>query len=185
MKTFEVEIEGTSPYLMHKFYGLDDGSAEKRSKTRIGVPDWKKEAEKALYKNTKGEVYVPALQIEGAMVKSAVTEKIPGRRGKTYKDLVKAFVFVEPDEIIMHPQKWEMDARAVVIQRNRVVRYRPKWDKWSLKFYLTIHESEQIPSEVIKLILDGAGRFTGIGDYRPRFGRFIVTKFKEIKGDKK
>ena len=180
MKTYKVEIEGTSPYLMHKFAGLEDGTAEARGRTRIGVPDWKLEAEKSIYKNAEGEIYIPSAQIEGAMIKAAVNEKIPGKRGKTYKNLVKGFVFIEPDQIIITPQDWEMDARAVVVQRNRVVRYRPRFDKWKLAFDLVINEEDQIPNEVIKRILDSAGRYTGIGDYRPKFGRFMVTKFEEV-----
>ena len=37
-----------------------------------------------------------------------------------------------------------------------------------------------MPVEVVKSALDDAGREAGIGDYRPRFGRFIVTSFKEV-----
>ena len=180
MKSVRVKIEGTSPYLMHKYAGIDDGSAEQRSKTHIGAPDYSKEADKALYKTPEGVIYVPAAQIEGAMIKSAANEKIPGRRGKTYKDLLKAFVFVEPDAVPMNPQKWESDIRAVVVQRNRVVRYRPKFDKWSLEFTLAIHEDEQVPAEVVQKILVAAGQFVGIGDYRPRYGRFRVSKFEVV-----
>jgi hypothetical protein len=39
---------------------------------------------------------------------------------------------------------------------------------------------EQLPVSAIKEILDYAGK-VGLGDYRPRFGRFIVTEFKEEK----
>jgi hypothetical protein len=35
-----------------------------------------------------------------------------------------------------------------------------------------------MPVEVLKSALDDAGREGGLGDMRPRMGRFIVTEFK-------
>jgi hypothetical protein len=36
---------------------------------------------------------------------------------------------------------------------------------------------------VLNSILVKAGESVGIGDYRPRFGRFIVTRFEKSNGD--
>ena len=53
---------------------------------------------------------------------------------------------------------------------------------WELSFEILIGD-DQIPIEVIKLALDHAGQYVGIGDFRPgkggKFGKFIVTEFKE------
>jgi hypothetical protein len=32
----------------------------------------------------------------------------------------------------------------------------------------------------VKEILDYAGRFVGIGDYRPKYGRFQVTQWNKV-----
>jgi len=79
--------------------------------------------------------------------------------------------------------KYEVDARPVVIQKARIVRYRPRFDKWELDFTLRLHD-DQLPTEVIKEILDYAGLYVGIGDFRPgkggKFGKFMVTRFEEL-----
>jgi hypothetical protein len=174
----KVEIEGIRPLLQHR-YNIEKGEA--KSKKQIGSPDYKKEAEESLYRDEQGTIYEPADHILGAMIKSAANFKIPGKNKKTYKDMVKGFVFIDPDAIpLISKKKWEIDARPVVIQRARIMRYRPKFNDWKLSFIIDINSNE-FPKEVVKEILDYAGNSIGIGDYRPRFGRFIITKFEEIK----
>ena len=58
------------------------------------------------------------------------------------------------------------------------MRIRPRLDDWSLTFTLTCIE-DQVDAEALKMILDYAGRAVGIGDYRPRFGGFAVTQFRD------
>jgi hypothetical protein len=47
-----------------------------------------------------------------------------------------------------------------------------------LRFTINILE-EQLPVEAVRKILEYAGRYVGIGDFRPRFGRFEVIEFQE------
>jgi len=123
------------------------------------------------------------------MIKAAVSFKIKGRRGKTYKDLVKAAVYVDPDMIPLNVQIPEnptsnplkpfyVDIRPVIISRARVLRARGALTKgWELSFTISVID-DQLASTVLKEILDEAGRAIGIGDYRPRFGRFLTTRFE-------
>ena len=179
MKTIKVTIKGISPLLMHRFpmAGADD-----TSKKRTGVPDWKSEAEQALYRDENGQIYEPASHIEGTLKQASKTLKIPGKRGATYSKLIGSAVSVEPDVILHKITDYEIDARPVVIQRARVVRYRPIFKNWELSFDIIIGD-DQIPSEVVKQSLDHAGLYVGIGDFRPgrggKFGKFMVTEFKE------
>jgi len=84
-------------------------------------------------------------------------------------------------EMIPHKyQEWTPDVRTVVVPstKGRIVRKRPKFMEWELDFVIEIWNSE-MPAEVVNSALGDAGREGGLGDYRPRFGRFIVTKFEE------
>lgn len=179
MKTIKVTIKGITPLLMHRFpmAGADD-----TSKKRTGVPDWKLEAETALYKDADGNIYEPASHIEGALKVASKTLKIPGRRGATYSKLVGSALSINPDAILHKKAKYEIDSRPVVIQRARVVRYRPIFKEWELSFEIMIAD-EQLPPEVVKLALEHAGQYVGIGDFRPgrggKYGKFMVTEFKE------
>lgn len=67
-----------------------------------------------------------------------------------------------------------------MVQRARIVRARPRFDDWELSFQI-INTDERIRKETLKQILSDAGRYFGIGDYHPRFGRFEVIKFEQIK----
>jgi len=170
-----VKIEGVSPLLQHRFA---QEKSQKKSKRKTGNIDYSKEAEKAIYRDENGQIYQPASHIEGAMIKAAANFQIEGRGKKTYKDLTKSAIIVEPSAIPHIETKYEIDARPVVIQRARIIRCRPRFDKWLLEFSLIVAD-DQIPLEVAQEILEYAGRFVGIGDYRPRFGRFRIVEFKK------
>lgn len=182
MKTIKVTIKGISPLLSHRF--SMDGAGEP-GKKRTGVPDWKAEANKSLYQQPDGTLYEPADHMEGALKAAAKSFKVAGKRGATYSRLVGSTVSVQPDVLVHKLTDWEVDARPVVVQKARVIRYRPKFINWELDFNL-LAADDQLPVSVIKEILDHAGLYCGIGDYRPerggKFGKFMVTKFEEISG---
>ena len=105
--------------------------------------------------------------------------QITGKSKKTYKDLVKASIIIDPIYIPHENPKFTVDIRAVRVQKARIVRQRPMFSRWALSFTLTITEP-QLPGNVVKEIMDYAGRFVGIGDYRPKFGRFQITLWEKI-----
>jgi hypothetical protein len=114
------------------------------------------------------------------MVKGAVAFKFEGK--KTYKDVINSGIAITPEDIpLITDEEYEIDARPVVIQRSRIVRWRPRFNEWKLEFTIDIIDDENISASILKDILETAGKTKGIGDYRPRFGRFMVTKFEEIK----
>jgi len=180
MTKIDVSIKGIVPLLQHRFPEAEQ--IEEKVSKRSGVPNREKEIEQALYKLPDGTIYQPSTHIEGALVNAAKNFKISGKRGKTYKDLVKSAVFVSPEAIPHKIQKYTVDERAVVMPstRGRIIRRRPRFDDWELDFQIDVND-EQMPVEVLKQILDYAGSSVGIGDFRPKYGRFIVTKFKEVK----
>ncbi len=167
----KVRIKGLRPYLQHRFVMEDQKGTKKKKKTY----DPKEEAEKAAYRNKEGMLYIPARQVEAAMIKAAVDFKYEGK--KSYKEIIKAACFIEPQEIKINPQKYEIDEAAVVIQRSRILRWRPRFDNWSAEFELTSIDPN-LDIEVALEILKSAGRFKGIGDDRPRYGRFEIEVIK-------
>jgi hypothetical protein len=56
---------------------------------------------------------------------------------------------------------------------------RGRMDDWSLKFELVCIDDRATAND-IKEILEYAGTYIGIGDYRPRYGRFEVTDFTKV-----
>ena len=162
--------------LQHRFAMEDNGVNASKSKKKVYDP--KEEAEKCLYKNANGEIYQPAEHVFQSMVRAAVDFKFEKRR--TYKDVITSGIIIEPEEIpLVTEGQYEIDSRGAVVQRARVVRWRPRFNKWRLKFIIDILDDNNISVPVLKEILEKAGATKGIGDYRPRFGRFMVTAFKE------
>lgn len=177
MKEYDVTIEGISPLLMNRFAEEKAEEVVKRV-TGVRVPE---EVAVSLYILPDGKIYQPASHVEASMIKAAANFNITGKGKKTYKDLAKSSIFVEPDAIIHEIQTYDIDKRPVVnpVTRGRVIRARPILREWVLNFRIKVLD-DQFPKEVVKNILDYSGSAVGIGDYRPRFGRFIVTKFEQL-----
>lgn len=197
MKQFAVTIEGTADLLMNAFEVVGNPPASVRAGA---AKDYSDEWVKKLYLLEDGTLYQPEAHLIGCLVKAAVTEKVPGRRGKTYKDAVKGGVFIEP-ACIPHGVKLAdfeaapvmtgpapdgtkspvyVDRRPVRVQKAMVIRYRPALRKgWQLSFVVQALDDD-FQAEALKAIIDTAGREVGIGDFRPRFGRFVVTRFEKL-----
>ena len=176
MKTIKVKIKGVCPLLQHRFPIEEHGENKKVSKKKIYIPE--EEAEKACYRGKDGMLYQPSEHIYQAMVQASTDFKFEGR--KTYKEVVKAGIVVEPEFIPHNKNTWdEIDARRVNVQRSAVVRWRPRLNEWELEFDIQIIDDENITPSILKDILDRAGQLKGIGDYRPRFGRFQVVSWEE------
>lgn len=173
MEKIKVRIEGISPLLQHRF-PMEDNQENKSAKRKKEYPA-KEECEKALYADSKGKVYQPAEHILGALITAA--KNFSYERKRTYKDVVKSSVFVTPDVIYHEYPKWEIDRRPVVVMRARIVRARPRFDKWALGFEIEF-DNEVMGKDKLKEILEFAGQRVGIGDFRPTFGRFMVTRFE-------
>ena len=66
----------------------------------------------------------------------------------------------------------------VVVQRNRILRTRAKFEEWSATFVLDV-DDELCDKDQIEAWLDIGGRRIGLGDWRPEksgsFGRFDVV----------
>jgi len=177
MKVVIVSIEGVTPLLQHRFAS----ESQDTGKPRPGVPDWKSEADKSLYKDPDGVIYQPSTHLERCFVEAAKQFKIAGKRGATYSKLVAATVEVWPDAIPHEVQDWVPDERPVVVNRARVMRYRPRFDKWRLEFEIHLAD-DQLSVEIMRAIVDYGGSYVGIGDFRPgkggKFGKFSVVSWE-------
>jgi hypothetical protein len=182
MKSIDVEIRGVAPLLHNKFDASLHGENKSKIKKKTYVAT--EEAEKLVYRNPQGLIVQPSEHVYAACVKAATSFIFEGK--KTFKDIVKAGVIVEPFDMLLLDKDgntrttWdEIDARGVVIGRARVVKWRPLYHiGWTIRFTMTIIDDDNLSVSTLQEILTKAGTY-GIGDYRPRFGRFQVTAFKE------
>lgn len=122
--------------------------------------------------------YLPSTWIL-AVLRSGAKEFKKGQhvgRGILILDDVFRIQYPRMEEIKTADQLWAAgfyDQRMVGNKTNRVLRTRPRFDRWALDVTLE-HMPDVITRDDILRALDVAGTKLGFGDYRPRFGRFIV-----------
>lgn len=177
MKQINVTIKGIAPILQHKMSLAQE--TQLASKTKKVAGQGKQDNPEEYLYIVNGVICQPAEHILQAIIKQLSNYKIQGKGKKTYKEIGKGALNIKPEFIEHKNQNWEIDSRTVVIPatRGRAVRLRPKFNEWELDFVVEVWNDE-LPLEVVKCALEDAGRESGLGDYRPRFGRFMVTSFK-------
>ena len=180
MKEINVTIKGTTPLLFNRFIEASIDSDVKKRVGAVKVDDVKDK----LYM-IDDKIYTPSTHIFGVLINAGKNFNIRGKKKSTYSKLIGSLVEVNPDAIVHKIQTWDIFSVSAVIPatRGRMIVKRPKMDNWELDFTLKFPE-EDIPVEVVKNILDYAGQYVGIGDWRPdkkgKYGKFIVTRFEEI-----
>lgn len=179
MKTIKIEIEGTSPLLMNR-YNVEAELERQKGKriTKTYIPE--EEAEKSAYWGTgkKKELVIPSEVLYASLLNASSFHRIGKRSAKS---ILAGSMRVEPMEVSLGTNKYQIDTRPVVIQRARVLKSRARLDKWKASF--TIVYSEQLIADphIIRTVLEEAGQRIGIMDFRPQkggpYGTFKVTKF--------
>jgi len=179
MKEVKVEITGTTPLLMNSPKAMIENMTKATTKTTKDY-DNDVEAEKVAYRMKDGELYIPAEAVKGCIVGASAYKKI----GKyAARPLIAGGVHISPNKIGLGTKDYEIDLRTVVIQKARVVKARPTLEKWKIEFVITYDEGLIGNPEIIKAILEEAGKRVGLLDFRPQklgsFGMFEVSKWKE------
>jgi hypothetical protein len=185
VEVYEVRIVGVRPLLMHR-PKLSDMQPKRRSE----LPTPEQEAREALY--TDGDlIVIPSLNVKAMLRDAGRNYKIPQRKA-TYGAYIRAGIDIEPSPYIpllnpktnqpykVNKREWKVDVRPVVVQMNRVLRARPRFDEWALEFRIINLDPGLLKKDMIYRILVDAGKFYGLGDYRPEFGRFKVEKFEVV-----
>ena len=190
-KEYEVTIEGTVPIVMHNGQTADPLNpyskaikviSGKRKKVdadyeAMAALEW----EAALYMDESKRITMYGHVVEACIVGGAKKSK-SGQQAKTalFVDGDAQF-FVDGKEVNLADIKDDKRYRLAVpvkVGMARVVRTRPKFDKWSAKFTLHLMDNVSNASEVEGWLRD-AGMLVGLCDWRPRYGRFKLVEFKE------
>lgn len=195
MYHIDVRIQGTTALLQHKFAPTTLATLMDGASKRTGAPDYSLEWMETMYVTPQGYLCQPATHVEGALVRAGSAFKIKGKSGKTWRDAMRAYCYVQPDDIIhvyqgtavpapgpelltMPTTHLSVNIMRVIINRSAVARARLMIGAgWELAFTIEVHD-EQLRPDIVRTILDEAGRSVGIGDFRPRYGRFAVQLFE-------
>ncbi len=139
---------------------------------------------------------IPSNTLYSCLLRAASASAIKvGRRTTPLSYVLPGALRIEPANIVLYDPKtgkpirnFDIRADHVVVNRARVLRFRPYIREWSAKFYLAIAPtgSFSIDPALIKQALSDAGLRVGLFDWRPvkkgPYGTFTVKGFEEIEG---
>lgn len=176
----EASVEGTSAMLFHRW---SCEAVEEKSKAAKGSKAKKEDnVESYIYRDEKEMISIPAEYFRQAMIHAAKFKQDPRSPRKSAMDLFKAGIATIGELCSLGVKEPDyLDRRRVVIQRSGITRIRPAMSAgWKCSVSLQILLPEYISPALANETLGYAGRIVGIGDFRPSFGRFMVTRFDVI-----
>ena len=176
----EVSIEGVAPLLFHRWNC--EAVAEKASAKKGSASKKSDNVESYVWRNKAGELCLPGEYLRQAVIHAAKYRQDPRSPRKSAMDLFKAGLVSLTELASLGKSTWDYDdKRRVVIQRNAITRVRPAFfEGWKATFQLQINLPEYIEQAMLNELVGMAGRLIGLGDFRPSFGRFAVTKFEVL-----
>lgn len=190
MKELQVKITGLRPLVMHNGMLADPTNpavvqmkaiTSKGSK-KMTVADYEERDALewrggAYWSDAAGALVIPSDNIEACICAGAKKE----RRGKD----ALAAVFCQEDEVVIqHPMSGKplekimanpeyTLRKGVRVQTARIIRIRPRVPQWSASF--TVEFDETVMNERdLKAAIMNAGALVGLGDWRPKYGRFTA-----------
>ncbi len=198
MKTYQIELAGLTPLLMH----WDNLDGQGLLAEWMAIPENKKNSKagddrtpawtwKTYVYNDGQNVVMPSDNLRKCMLKAGA--KVPTGKGKgTFKAEAVAGVVISdlylPFFVNGRPMPidridaidgtfkqhceavkklgFELFVKRAAIQRAKHVRVRPMFRSWSCRFGVTVVD-EQITENILRRIFKVAGRYMGLGDWRP------------------
>jgi len=176
-----VEIEGVCPILFHRW---SVESVEAKSKAKKGSAVRKTDdVESYVYRNAEGNICIPGEYLRQSIIHSAKYEQDPRSPRKSMMDLAKAAIVSITELADTNHKDWDyLDQRRVSMNKgSSITRSRPALKMgWKAGFILQVNLPEYIPQEMLNYLIQQAGRIIGLSNFRPSFGRFIVTRFEVL-----
>lgn len=184
----KVSIRGIYPLLLHngqtadplnKFAKQMKEVSGKRKKTEEDYAEMSRiEWHAGLYVNRDQKIILPSRCIEASIYDGAKKSKL----GKSFKSAV----FVNDDALIDIGRKYGKaselwgdddyrDTQGVRVNQARIMRTRPIFHNWACSF-VVMFDDEQVNLADVQRAINDAGSKSGIGDFRPRYGRFEVVQ---------
>jgi hypothetical protein len=174
----EVGIEGASDLLFHRWNceAVDTkNKAAKNSKAKKTD-----DIESYVWRDDAGEICLPGEYLRQSIIHAAKFRQDPRSPRKSAMDLFKAGVVSLTINASLGTKEWDyLDTRRVMIQRSGINRTRPAMKiGWKAEFVLQILTPEYIDVAFLNEVVSMAGRLVGVGDFRPTYGRFNISKFQ-------
>lgn len=190
----EIEIVGRAPGLiMHNVKSMLEavsGTRKGECKHEVSMDSpCEKCLESMTYRDENGNLCLTSVALYSCMVRASTDFKPEGGGRKSMATVLPGAMRIEPANITLLTsdggkpiRTYEVRADHVVVNRARVLRFRPWVQEWKAKWYM-IYNARIVGVNVLKDILVAAGLRVGLLDWRPQkrgpYGTFTVSKFEE------
>lgn len=151
------------------------------------------DAESGVYRLADGTCAIPGIAFRNSIINASGLWKSNRGKGSIKSVLSHIEVAEELIQLLDTDGKplteYIIDKRRAVVQRQGIIRCRPRFENWAARFTILFDEALMPDPDIIVQIANDAGQRVGVGDYRPAkggwFGRFSVEQVKEKSSKKK
>jgi hypothetical protein len=191
-KKYLVTISGGEQgMLQNKLPDLNISKAEKKQQAKSDPAEIERlEWRKKIHVGLNGNACIPGENIHESLKEGAGYwgQKIAGEGNRTYAKVVAASVICESLDLGMSPNDERIIPFGKACNGNpskgkksgcRVYKIRPMFRPWGGTFIMHVFDQRLTPA-VLRNVLEFAGTFVGIGDWRPVFGRYDIVSVEEV-----
>jgi len=180
--TVDITIEGTAKMLMHCW---NNEAVNEKAIAKKGSAQKKTDnLESYVLRDEDDYIVIPTLNFCASIRDAGKSFADPASPRKSMRDRLKAIIVPDKEfaRINNGQTQWDfVDARRVVIKMAGITRNRPGfYEGWRATFRIMVLEPEFLPLAKLIEITDSAGKFNGLGDFRPTFGRYRVADVQVI-----
>lgn len=181
-------LEGTSEILFHRW--SNEAVAEKSKAAKGSAAKKTDDVESYVYRNADGFICIPGEYLRQTLVNAGRYRQDPRSPRKSAMDIIKAGVqsltTLAPIMTKNGDDRWEardkwdaLDERRVTVQRAAITRQRPMFNAgWRADFEFSVSLPEYIDENFLRSLVDGGGKFVGLADMRPTYGRYHVVNWE-------
>lgn len=172
-----VKLQGVCDLLFHR-YNVEE--VEAKSAAAKGSKVKKTDnIESYVYRCDDGTLGIPGEYLRQSMIHAAKYRQDPRSPRKSAMELYEAGVFALTILASLGKKDWDYEHRCrVVVNHAAVPRTRPAIKAgWIADFQLQVNLPEYVRPADLHEVVSNAGRFVGIADNRPTYGRFVIVSF--------
>ena len=186
MKTLHITFKGVTPLIMHSCQCVNPlnpiakemkkyTSKRKKTDEDYGILS-RLEWEAGAYWDDKIGLYIPSENVEATIINGGKAYK-NGTNIQKYCNVTDLMIPLDYGEKLTKEQLMNdnryYDVRPMTVQRAKVNRTRPRFNKWKIEFNM-VYDEKRIDIDAIRNALEYAGAYVGLCDSRPKYGQFSV-----------